>query len=220
MLFSHCFQERTTSIFRAPERFLILQKYRPTSLSNTFYDRYYAWDYRVLKKFARHCSTGEEIPQKLVKSMQGARDMFAATDLQRQIFYALVDQTLFGEQPFPHGDISSVVAKLKREHTSCEHVEGTHWEARFSHLLNYGAGYYSYLYAKCFAATIWKKLCQEDPLSPTTGFALRTKFLQHGGAREPAALLNDLAGDGIYRYCDGGIMPDISCLCDEMKLFE
>lgn len=186
--------------------------------SNLF--EYYAWDYRVLKKFARHHSTGEEIPQKLVESMQGARDMFAATDLQRQIFYALVDQTLFGEQPFPHGDISSVVAKLKREHTSCEHVEGTHWEARFSHLLNYGAGYYSYLYAKCFAATIWKKLCQEDPLSPTTGFALRTKFLQHGGAREPAALLNDLAGDGIYRYCDGGIMPDISCLCDEMKLFE
>ncbi|KAG4401750.1 hypothetical protein GLYMA_02G058051v4 [Glycine max] len=103
MLFSHCFQERTTSIFRAPERFLILQKYRPTSLSNTFYDRYYAWDYRVLKKFARHCSTGEEIPQKLVKSMQGARDMFAATDLQRQIFYALV-----GEQPFPHTPGNSV----------------------------------------------------------------------------------------------------------------
>ncbi|KAG5062273.1 hypothetical protein JHK85_003456 [Glycine max] len=50
-----------------------------------------------------HCSTGEEIPQKLVKSMQGARDMFAATDLQRQIFYALV-----GEQPLPHTPGNSV----------------------------------------------------------------------------------------------------------------
>ncbi|XP_027930316.1 mitochondrial intermediate peptidase, mitochondrial isoform X2 [Vigna unguiculata] len=186
--------------------------------SNLF--EYYAWDYRVLRKFARHYSTGEEIPQKLVESMQGARDMFAATELQRQIFYALVDQTLFGEQPLPHGDISSVVAELKREHTNYGHVEGTHWETRFSHLLNYGAGYYSYLYAKCFAATIWKKLCEEDPLSSTTGLALRTKFLQHGGAREPDALLNDLLGDGIYRYQDGGIMPDISCLCDEMKLVE
>lgn len=82
------------------------------------------------------------------------------------------------------------------------------------------AGYYSYLYAKCFAATIWKKLCQKDPLSLTTGFALRTKFLQHGGAREPSALLNDLVGDGIYRHCDGGIIPNISSLCDEMKLEE
>lgn len=47
--------------------------------------RYYAWDYRVLKTFARHYSTGEIIPEKLVKSMQGARDMFAATELQRQV---------------------------------------------------------------------------------------------------------------------------------------
>ncbi|CAL0302561.1 unnamed protein product [Lupinus luteus] len=184
--------------------------------SNLF--EYYAWDYRVLRTFARHHSTGEEIPQKLVEAMRGARDMFAATDLQRQIYYALVDQTLFGEQTFPLEDVSSVVAELKREHTYLEHVDGTHWETRFSHLLNYGAGYYSYLYAKCFAATIWK-MCEEDPLSLTTGDALRTKFLQHGGAREPSDLLNDLAGDGIYRHCDGGgIIPDISSLCDEMKL--
>lgn len=59
-----------------------------------------------------------------------------------QIFYALVDQTLFGEQPLPHGDSSCVVAELKRKHTNLENVEGTHWEARFSHLLNYGAGGY------------------------------------------------------------------------------
>ncbi|XP_004499673.1 mitochondrial intermediate peptidase, mitochondrial isoform X2 [Cicer arietinum] len=186
--------------------------------SNLF--EYYAWDYRVLRTFARHYSTGDEIPQKLVESMLGAKNMFAATDLQRQIFYALVDQTLFGEQPLPHGDSSCVVAELKRKHTNLENVEGTHWEARFSHLLNYGAGYYSYLYAKCFAATIWTKLCQEDPLSLTTGSALRTKFLQHGGAREPAAILNDLVPDGIYRYHDGGIIPDISSLCEEMKLME
>lgn len=48
--------------------------------------RYYAWDYRVLRKFARHYSTGEVIPEKLVESMQGARKMFAATDLQRQVY--------------------------------------------------------------------------------------------------------------------------------------
>lgn len=79
-------------------------------------------------------------------------------------------------------------------------------------------GYYSYLYAKCFAATIWQKLCQEDPLSLTTGTALRTKFLQHGGAKEPSDLLKDLVGDGILRYSNGGIVPDITSLYDEMKL--
>ncbi|XP_062153688.1 mitochondrial intermediate peptidase, mitochondrial isoform X2 [Alnus glutinosa] len=42
----------------------------------------FAWDYRVLRTFARHYSTGEIIPEKLVESMQGARKMFAATELQ------------------------------------------------------------------------------------------------------------------------------------------
>lgn len=80
------------------------------------------------------------------------------------------------------------------------------------------AGYYSYLYAKCFAATIWKKLCQEDPLSLTAGTALRTKVLQHGGSKEPAELLNDLVGEGILKHCDGGIVPDITCFLEESRL--
>lgn len=82
----------------------------------------------------------------------------------------------------------------------------------------FNVGYYTYLYAKCFAATIWKNLCHDDPLSSTTGTALRTKFLQHGGAREPAAILNDLVGDKIYRHCDGGIVPDIASLSEELAL--
>ncbi|CAN1265260.1 Mitochondrial intermediate peptidase, mitochondrial [Linum perenne] len=184
----------------------------------TYSSEYYAWDYRVLKTFAKHYATGEVIPEKLVESLLAARDMFAATELQRQVFYSLVDQTLFGEQTTPISDTSSIVAELKREFTSWEHVDGTHWEARFSHLLNYGAGYYSYLYARCIAATIWKKLCKEDPLSLATGTAIRTKLLQHGGAKEPAEMLQDLAGDGILKHCNGGIVPDTTSFLEELKL--
>lgn len=184
--------------------------------SNLF--EYFAWDYRVLKTFARHYSTGEIIPEKLVESMRVAKNMFAATELQRQVFYAIIDQTLFGEQPSSPIDTISTVADLKRQHTSWKHVDGTHWHTRFNHLLNYGAGYYSYLYAKCFAATIWQKMFQDDPLSPATGSALRTRFLQHGGAKDAAFLLKDLVGDGILRYRDGGIVPDTTCFYREMGL--
>lgn len=51
------------------------------------FGRYFAWDYRVLKTFARHYSTGEIIPEKLVESMRGAKKMFAATELQRQVCF-------------------------------------------------------------------------------------------------------------------------------------
>ncbi|KAK6132170.1 hypothetical protein DH2020_034095 [Rehmannia glutinosa] len=186
--------------------------------SNLF--EYYAWDYRVLRTFAKHYSTGDPIPENLVKSLQGAKNMFAATELQRQVFYALIDQALHASQPSSVEDTISIVADLKREHTSGKHVEGTHWHTRFSHLVTYGAGYYSYLYAKCFAATIWKKMFHQDPLSLAAGNALRSKFLQHGGAKDPTIILNDLVGNRVVRNQSGGIIPDITSLGEEMKLFD
>ncbi|KAL3834596.1 hypothetical protein ACJIZ3_009332 [Penstemon smallii] len=186
--------------------------------SNLF--EYYAWDYRVLRKFAKHNSTGDPIPEKLVESLVGAKKMFAATELQRQVFYTLIDQTLHTLKPSSISNTISIVADLKREHTSWKHVEGTHWHTRFSHLVTYGAGYYSYLYAKCFAATIWQKTCQEDPLSLDTGSALRSKLLQHGGAKDPAIILNDLVGNCATQNQNGGIVPDITSLAMEMKLLD
>ncbi|KAL8539610.1 hypothetical protein ACS0TY_001278 [Phlomoides rotata] len=179
---------------------------------------YYAWDYRVLRKFAKHHSTGDPIPENLVKSLRGAKNMFAATELQRQVFYALVDQTLHMLQPSSVKDTISIVADLKREHTCWKYVEGTCWHAQFSHLVTYGAGYYSYLYAKSFAATIWQKICKDDPLSLDAGSALRSKFLQQGGAKDPTIILDDLVGNSAIRNQNGGIVPDISSLSEEMKL--
>ncbi|CAI9280546.1 unnamed protein product [Lactuca saligna] len=66
----------------------------------------------------------------------------------------------------------------------------------FLHLLGFPSGYYSYLYAKYFASTLWERVCKEDPLSLETGTIIRKKLLQHGGSKDPTQLLNDLAGDG------------------------
>jgi intermediate peptidase len=90
----------------------------------------------------------------------------------------------------------------------------------FCHNLSYHtiAGYYSYLYARCFATTIWHEICQDDPLSRSTGSALRDKFLQYGGAKDPSALLKDFVGDSVIRNSGGGIIPDISSLRKEVGL--
>ncbi|KAM0935180.1 putative mitochondrial intermediate peptidase [Dioscorea sansibarensis] len=184
--------------------------------SNLF--EYYAQDYRVLNTFARHYVTGDVIPEKLVTAMNGARNMFAATELQRQIFYSMIDLTLFGEEAVALRDTVSVVSDLKRQYTSWKHADGTHWHTRFSHLINYGAGYYSYLYARCFASTIWQQVCREDPLSPTVGAAIRSKLLRHGGARDPTNLLRDFVGDNILECCDEGVAPNITSLREELGL--
>uniref|UniRef100_A0A0D9WTE8 Peptidase M3A/M3B catalytic domain-containing protein n=1 Tax=Leersia perrieri TaxID=77586 RepID=A0A0D9WTE8_9ORYZ len=184
--------------------------------SNLF--EFYAWDYRVLRKFALDETTGDPIPEKLVKALNASRNMFPAMELQRQIFYSIMDLTLFGEQASKPMDTISTVADLKRKHTSWKYVEGTNWHARFNHLVHYGAGYYSYLYARCFATTIWQEVCQDDPLSRSTGSALRDKFLRYGGAKDPSALLKDFVDASIIRNSGGGVIPDISSLCKEVGL--
>lgn len=80
------------------------------------------------------------------------------------------------------------------------------------------AGYYSYLYAKCFASTIWQSICEEDPLSLSTGRLLRDKFFKHGGAKDPAELLKDLAGKEIISVHGEGIIPVTTCLLNELRL--
>ncbi|KAF6152999.1 hypothetical protein GIB67_021604 [Kingdonia uniflora] len=133
--------------------------------------------------------------------------------------YAMIDQTLFGELSSSR-DTISVVEDL-RKFISWKHVEGTNWHTRFNHLINYGAGYYSYIYAKCLAATIWADVCAKDPLSLATETTLRAKLLQHGGAKEASTLLKDLVGsDDIIRYHGKGFVPNLTSLCQEMGLIE
>ncbi|KAL3686148.1 hypothetical protein R1sor_004170 [Riccia sorocarpa] len=180
---------------------------------------YYAWDYRVLSKFAKHYLTGEPIPQKLVESMTSAKRLLATTEIQRQVLFALIDQSFFGTQPLPAKDTTAVVAHLKHRHTSMKHVDGTHWQTRFNHLVNYGAGYYCYLYARCFAASIWQQHCQEDPLNLETGEKLRRGLLEFGGARDPAHMLQELLGnDLVVASPSGGISPSPQHMLAELGL--
>ena len=46
---------------------------------------YFAFDYRVLRLFAKHHITGETIPEHLVQTIRKSRSMFSAIDMQTQV---------------------------------------------------------------------------------------------------------------------------------------
>ncbi|CAI5981149.1 unnamed protein product [Closterium sp. NIES-64] len=60
---------------------------------------YFVWDHRFLGEFAVHHSTGEPIPRSLVDSLRASKSMLAASDLQTQVVYSLMDQAYFGVNP-------------------------------------------------------------------------------------------------------------------------
>lgn len=78
------------------------------------------------------------------------RPVCCARGLQSQVVSSVFDQLLHGAHvdglKLPSSATSSdILAAVQCKYGSLPPVRGTAWEAGFTHLVNYGAGYYSYL---------------------------------------------------------------------------
>jgi len=67
------------------------------------------------------------------------------------------------------------------------------WHAGFRHLAHYGAGYYTYLWARSVSSRVWRRCFADDPLGGA-GERWCSTVLQHGGSREPRELLGEMLG--------------------------
>ncbi|CAK4508829.1 unnamed protein product [Aphanomyces euteiches] len=157
---------------------------------------YFAWDPRIVETFARHYETNAPIPRTMLANLRESKHMFSAMDTQMQCLYSLLDLTLFGTQPLPFTPptTTQALATLQNEHTLVPYPNDTFWHTRFGHLVQYGAGYYSYLYARVFAADIWQHCFAPDPWNPQAGKVLYNEMLRHGGAKDPMSMLVSVLG--------------------------
>lgn len=84
--------------------------------------------------------------------------------------------------------------KYTNEFYSLPFVANTHSHLRYTHLVGYGAKYYSYVVSKAIAAKIWSECFEKDPLNRTAGQNYRSKLLEHGGERRAHELISSLIG--------------------------
>ncbi|XP_023011963.2 mitochondrial intermediate peptidase [Leptinotarsa decemlineata] len=151
---------------------------------------YFASDHRVLKRFARHFQTQEPMPDDMLRRLCASKHLFTASETQLQVFYSVIDQKYHGVHPLK-GTTTEVLADTQKDFYCMSYVPNTAWQLRFSHLVGYGAKYYSYLVSRALAHSIWKNYFEKDPFSRANGEKYRLECLSHGGGKNPKSLISD-----------------------------
>uniref|UniRef100_A0A8C6UF23 Mitochondrial intermediate peptidase n=1 Tax=Neogobius melanostomus TaxID=47308 RepID=A0A8C6UF23_9GOBI len=151
---------------------------------------YFATDYRVISQFARHYETGQPLPESMVARLCESKKVCGAADTQLQIFYAVLDQIYHGVPQ--NRSTTEIIRDMQHKFYGLPYVPNTAWQLRFSHLIGYGAKYYSYLMSRAVASMVWKQCFVQDPLNREMGERYRREMLAHGGAKEPMRMVEGM----------------------------
>ncbi|XP_008423489.1 mitochondrial intermediate peptidase isoform X1 [Poecilia reticulata] len=151
---------------------------------------YFATDYRVISQFARHFETGQPLPENMVARLCESKKVCGAADTQLQVFYAALDQIYHGKPQ--NRSTTEILKEMQEKFYGLTYTPNTAWQLRFSHLIGYGAKYYSYLMSRAVASMVWKQCFVQDPLNRDMGERYRREMLAHGGAKEPMLMVEGM----------------------------
>uniref|UniRef100_A0A8C9UAF9 Mitochondrial intermediate peptidase n=1 Tax=Serinus canaria TaxID=9135 RepID=A0A8C9UAF9_SERCA len=152
---------------------------------------YFANDYRVVNQFARHYKTGQPLPKNMVSRLCESKKVCAAADMQLQVFYAVLDQIYHGKHPL-NKSTTEILKETQEKVYGLPYVPNTAWQLRFSHLVGYGAKYYSYLMSRAVASMVWKQCFAQNPFDRAMGERYRREMLAHGGGKEPMLMVQGM----------------------------
>jgi peptidyl-dipeptidase Dcp len=150
----------------------------------------------VLKVYARHYKTGEEIPDSLIKKMinsqyfnQGFTTVeYLAASLLDMDFHTWKDTTAIDVSAFEKQSLGKI--KLMPE------IISRYRSTYFNHIFagGYSAGYYSYIWAEILDADAFDYFKTNGIFDPKTATSFRRNILERGGTDEPAILYKNFRG--------------------------
>jgi len=155
----------------------------------------WTWNYSALKLFAKNYKTGEVLPESLFEKMVAAKNVGSGLSNTQQVFYGMIDFTLHDKyDPTSATTTTEVVTELQNSITLYPHLEGTHMQAAFGHLMGYAAGYYGYLWSLVYAQDMFSVFEQNGIMDVETGLRYRDIILSNGGSRDELEMVVEFLG--------------------------
>jgi thimet oligopeptidase len=153
---------------------------------------HWCWEPAVLKSFARHHQTGEPMPDHLLAGLLAARTAASGVRAMQQLARATLDLAYHSADY--GGDSTATLADVYAQH-GFRHLEGTHLQSGFHHLLvGYDAAYYGYLWSQALGDDMYTRFEETSPLDPATGAAYRRTVLERGGTIDPNLMVREFLG--------------------------
>ena len=152
----------------------------------------FMWQPAILKEVSSNVTTGQPLPDDLIKKMIAARYVNEAYFTVGQIKLGLVDMTYHTSGPTV--DTTAVWADISKKYTPLAMPPGIHPQAAFGHLFGYDAGYYSYLWALVYAQDMFTAFQKGGLESPVVGMRYRKTILEPARTLEPDVEVQQFLG--------------------------
>jgi peptidyl-dipeptidase Dcp len=144
----------------------------------------------ILKKYARHCRTGEPMPQALLDRMLAARNFNQGCATVEYTASALVDIDLHSLRDAEGIDVTAFEREALARIGMPDEIAMRHRLPHFQHLFSgggYAAGYYSYLWSEVLDADAFLAFEEKgNAFDPETAQRLRDCIYSAGNTRDPA----------------------------------
>jgi oligopeptidase A len=147
----------------------------------------YAWHPEVIRGMARHISTGEALPESLLRQLIRTRSFHAGLQMLRQLEFALFDFSVHaGYDPVRGAQVNAVLAAVRAKVAVVAVPSWNRFAHSFGHIFagGYAAGYYSYKWAEVLAADAFAAFEETDVFDALTAKRFVDCILSQGGSRD------------------------------------
>ncbi len=149
-------------------------------------------DKEILRSMSSHYKTGERLSVEMVDSIIRSTKFRQASSSYGQLLYALQDNLMHTTEY--KTDPLVLDKKLDKKYKTMESSPKSLFPAGFSHLYDYGASYYTYMWSLVYAYDIFSRFKKEGIKNKKVGKELREKILSKGGSVDEMKQMKDFLG--------------------------
>jgi len=146
----------------------------------------WCWESESLALISGHYETGDALPDELLKKLKDARNFQSASQLVRQLEFAMFDMRVHASPAPQSADaINDIIEAVRSEVSVMPYPEEQRFQHAFSHIFagGYAAGYFSYKWAEVLSADAYARFEEEGVFNEDAGTDFLNEVLSVGGSR-------------------------------------